>query len=340
MTTRAVTLMIPGLVQPPQGVADFPVTPTLDRLFASAQRRKIPAAIYERALTELFTNAEPPPWAALSFWADTGQRPNQPLLRADPLHVQAGTHHHILFDQARLDLDREESAALVASLNEALQPEQMRLMALTPGRWYLELPAPLSILTLPLSTGLAMGAPPWSPTGPDAPRLKRLLTEIQMLLHEHPINQTRERLGQLPVNSLWLWGEGPLPDGWQRSFAAIVGSAPLAQGLARAVGLPVLSTWDECLLDGHSDGGSGALLWLIEDLLRPALWQDPEAWLTALTALEQRLTPLLAALQRGRLDRLTLLTLNGAAYRLARWRSRLPWPRSRPFMQSIGPSPD
>lgn len=340
MATRAVTLLIPGLAQPPHGVADFPATPTLDRLFARAQRRNNPAAVYERALTGLFTDVEPPPWAALSFWGDTGRRPDQSLLRADPLHVQAGTHHHIHFDQARLDLDREESAALVASLNEVLQPEQMRLVAPTPGRWYLELPAPLSVLTLPLSAGLAMGAPPWSPTGPDAPRLKRLLTEIQMLLHEHPVNQARERLGQLPVNSLWLWGEGPLPSHWQRPFAAIVGSAPLAQGLARAAGLQVLSTWDAHLPAGTADGGSGALLWVIEDLQRPALWQDPEAWLTALAALEQQLTPLLTALQRGRLDRITLLTLDGAAYRLARWRSRLPWPRNRPFTQSIGPSPD
>jgi hypothetical protein len=229
---------------------------------------------------------------------------------------------------------------MVASLNEALHTEGITLVAPTPGRWYLELPAPLSILTLPLSVGLAMGAPPWSPAGPDAPWLKRLLTEIQMLLHEHPVNQARERLGQLPVNSLWLWGEGPLPNHWQQPFAAIVGSAPLAQGLARAAGLPVLSTWDERLLDRCPDGGSGALLWVIEDLLRPALWQDPEAWPTALAALEQQLGPLLVALQRGRLDQITLRPLDGTAYCLARWRSRLPWPRNRPFMQSIGRSPD
>jgi hypothetical protein len=339
MAIRAVTLMIPGLTQPPRGTADYPATPSLDRLFARAQRQEDPAGIYERALAARFTDADPLPWAALSFWGDTGQRPDQPLLRADPLHVQAGTHHHIHFDQARLDLDREESASLVAILNEALQPEQMRLVAATPGRWYLELPAPLSVLTLPLSAGLAMGAPPWSPTGPDAARLKRLLTEIQMLLYEHPVNQARERLGQLPINSLWLWGEGPLPNHWQQPFAAIVGNAPLAQGLARATGLQVLPTWDEGLLDRCPDGGSGTLLWVIEDLLRPALWQDPEAWITALAVLEQQLTPLLTALQRGQLDRLTLLPINGAAYRLARWRSRLPWPRNRPFTQSIGPSP-
>lgn len=340
MAIRAVTLMIPGLAQPPRGVVDPPATPTLDRLFARAQRREDPVAGHESALATLFTDADPLPWAALSFWGDTGQRPERPLLRADPLHVQAGTHHHIHFDQARLDLDREESAALVASLNEALQPEGITLVAPTPEPWYLELPAPLSILTLPLSVGLAMGAPPWSPTGPDAPRLKQLLTEIQMLLHEHPVNQARARLGQLPVNSLWLWGEGSLPDTWQRPFAAIAGTDPLSQGLARAAGLPVLSTWDELPLAGSADGRSGVLLWVIEDLLRPALWQDPEAWLTALAALEQRLAPLLAALQRGRLDQITLRPLNETAYCLARWRSRLPWPRNCPFMQKIGPSPN
>lgn len=340
MAIRAVTLLIPGLAQPPRGVANFPHTPALDRLFARARRRNGPSAGYEHALTMCFTDTEPPPWAALSFWGDTDQQPEQPLLRADPLHLQAGTHHHVHFDQARLDLDAEESAALIASLNDMLRAEGALLRAPTPGRWYLQLTDTPLLQTLPLSSGLALGAALWSPMGPDASRFKRLLTEMQMLLHEHPVNQARERLGQLTVNSLWLWGEGPLPDGWQRPFAALVGTAPLARGLARATGLPVLPTWDDRSLDERWDGGSGALLWVIEDLLRPALWQDPEDWLTALAALEQQLTPLLAALQRGRLDRLTLLPLDGASYRLARWQSRLPWPRSRPFMQSMGPFPD
>ncbi len=43
------------------------------------------------------------------------------------------------------------------------------------------------------------------PDGEDSGQLRRLMTELQMLLHAHPVNEERERLGKLPVNSLWFW---------------------------------------------------------------------------------------------------------------------------------------
>ena len=46
------------------------------------------------------------------------------------------------------------------------------------------------------------------PQGDDAPHFRSLLNELQMLLFEHPVNQAREARGELPVNSLWLWGGG------------------------------------------------------------------------------------------------------------------------------------
>jgi hypothetical protein len=46
------------------------------------------------------------------------------------------------------------------------------------------------------------------PAGRDGSRIRSLMNEIQMLLHEHPVNQRRERVGQLPVNGWWLWGFG------------------------------------------------------------------------------------------------------------------------------------
>jgi hypothetical protein len=41
-----------------------------------------------------------------------------------------------------------------------------------------------------------------------APALRRLSTEIEMWLHEHPVNDARRRRGQTPVTGLWLWGGG------------------------------------------------------------------------------------------------------------------------------------
>ena len=45
-------------------------------------------------------------------------------------------------------------------------------------------------------------------TGRDGARIRSLMNEIQMLLHEHPVNQRRERARLLPVNGWWLWGFG------------------------------------------------------------------------------------------------------------------------------------
>ena len=38
--------------------------------------------------------------------------------------------------------------------------------------------------------------------------LRRLGAEIEMWLHDHPVNDTRRRRGEIPVTSLWLWGAG------------------------------------------------------------------------------------------------------------------------------------
>jgi hypothetical protein len=40
------------------------------------------------------------------------------------------------------------------------------------------------------------------------PALRKLGVELEMWLHDHPINDSRRRRGELPVTGLWLWGGG------------------------------------------------------------------------------------------------------------------------------------
>ena len=334
MARRSVTLLVPGLAAPPRDVGDFPPTPTLDRLFARASATPDPETVFERALLRGFCEADPAPWAALSFWGDTGAPPAGPVLRADPLHLQAGTQHHVHFDQARLHLDAEESAALLASLNALLQTDGMALEAPTPGRWYLHLPAAPEIATRPLSRGLAPGTALWAPQGAGATRFKGLLTELQMLLHDHPVNTARERLGQLPVNSLWLWGEGALPADCHASFDLIVGGDALARGLALASGTAWCVDW--AARDASASAQARRTLWVMDALLRPALWGDREAWLAALMHLEDALTVALETHLAG--ADLDLRPLAGHAHRFApghRWRI---WRRARPFAERLRPT--
>jgi hypothetical protein len=49
------------------------------------------------------------------------------------------------------------------------------------------------------------------PSGPDGARVRSLMNEIQMLVHEHPVNERRVRARKLPANAWWLWGFGATP---------------------------------------------------------------------------------------------------------------------------------
>ena len=50
------------------------------------------------------------------------------------------------------------------------------------------------------------------PSGRDATFWAAWLSEKEMLLHDHPLNQAREREGLAPVSGFWLWGCGTLPE--------------------------------------------------------------------------------------------------------------------------------
>ena len=57
---------------------------------------------------------------------------------------------------------------------------------------------------------LWLGADPREgfPAGAQGATLRRLGAEIEMWLHEHPVNRARSARGELEANALWLWGGG------------------------------------------------------------------------------------------------------------------------------------
>jgi hypothetical protein len=147
------------------------------------------------------------------------------------------------------------------------------------------------------------------PRGADAQRWLRLLNEIQMVLHQGPLNADRAARGLAPINSLWFWGCGstptPVPGRWQR----IHGTDLFLRGLAELGGnvcLPVPADLDQCLAD--ADGAANPLI-MIDSCTRPAAYQAVEAWSAAVLELERRwFVPLLAALKSRRLAQVTLIT--------------------------------
>lgn len=112
--------------------------------------------------------------------------------------------------------------------------------------WFVSFPNVLQARTTPLSAVLSQSISGKEIQGEDALEIMRLQNELQMLLHEHPLNLARLELGLAPVSSLWLSGEGTFaPRATKTSH--LVGQNLLVKALAEISEIPCYQNWKECL---------------------------------------------------------------------------------------------
>jgi hypothetical protein len=151
----------------------------------------------------------------------------------------------------------------------------------------------------------------FQPIGPDAPRLRRLMSELEMWLFDHEVNRARAATAQPSITGLWLWGGGPtnadVPavQGWTAGddpFFAAFGGEP---EWPRAPGAGVVV----CAEQPGSDD-----------------------WIAA----EQRwLAPAAAALRAGRIERLAL-SAGERCYSVTSGALLRFWRRPQPWWESFG----
>lgn len=145
------------------------------------------------------------------------------------------------------------------------------------------------------------------PDGSKGPHWRAVLNEIQMLLHEHPVNSAREARGAPTVNGLWLWGAGRIAATPSTAYVRMTSDNPVAKGLALAAGkrhAPLPASAREWL-DGFDRTGVEAVV--LDALRMPAAYGDMSAWRASLETLEHEwFAPLLAALRAGRIGMITV----------------------------------
>jgi hypothetical protein len=125
-----------------------------------------------------------------------------------PTHWHVGRDQVSLGDPADLGLDEAESRALFDAVRALFDSEGYTCAWGAPLRWYV---AHESLVELPcasLDRVIGRNVDRWLPDGSRARLLRRLQSEVQMLLYPHPVNEAREARGQLAVNSFWLSGCG------------------------------------------------------------------------------------------------------------------------------------
>jgi hypothetical protein len=249
------------------------------------------------------------PVAAASRQRDAGDAAHAAWLRADPAYVRPDINGARLLSYGdALGLNAADAAALLKPLKPLFGDAGFPIDAPVPSRWYLRLPlgAKLPDFTAPEQ---ALGADLFDelPQGPEGRRWRALLSEAQVVLHNHPLNAQRAAAGLAPVNSLWFWGAGALPDRVQSKYARIASDDETLTALAALGGVDV---------DAKPASWNGAAM------SSDALYDLRDA--RDLAVLEgQWFAPLLSAVVDGSLAQLRFEFDDGARYDIARsqrWR--------------------
>ena len=181
------------------------------------------------------------PMAAITREADAGDASLNAWLRADPVFVQPDRGGARLMAWGNLGLSAADAEAFLAPLRLLFGDAGFPISATAPERWYLMLPrdARLPAFTPP-AEGLGEDLLAHLPEGPDARRWRVLLNEAQVTLHNHPRNVGRVAAGLLPVNSLWFWGGGVLPDAVACKAACVISDDDELLALARRAGVSLV----------------------------------------------------------------------------------------------------
>lgn len=131
-----------------------------------------------------------------------------------PVHLHVGTEQVSLGDPAALALDVDESRELFEIVRGLFESEGLVLRWGAPLRWYASHSLFATLPTAALDRVIGRNIDAWLPDAPQARLLRRLQSEVQMLLYTHEVNARREASGGLAVNSFWLSGCGvALPRG-------------------------------------------------------------------------------------------------------------------------------
>lgn len=307
--------------------------PALQTLLARGTRQPGAAEGVEGALCEALGIARQQDWplAPITLATDGGVAGDAYWLRADPVHLQVMRDRIVLADSSVIVLSSDEAAALAETIGRHFGAD-LSPQPLHPQRWYLRFPNAPRLVTTPLSVAVGRDIDRLLPQGADALQFRTWLNELQMLLHEHPVNLAREARGELPANSLWLWGGGREPV--RREIpVAIYALTAEARALGAFCSAPVHAT------PPRLDVGMlapGALV-LLDALTHPGQYGDAVGWRDALRAMEQDwFAPLLSGLRKAGPPGLRLVDpVNGKALQLHAidvWRL---WRRRRSLVAAL-----
>ncbi|MBL8523497.1 MAG: hypothetical protein JNN20_07410 [Betaproteobacteria bacterium] len=246
--------------------------------------------------------AEPAAIATLLAAFDGIDVGNDGWLLAEPVNMVADRDRVTMWPSRFLDLDDGEAAALVTSLNTHFAADGLRFHAPTPTRWYVRCePDDVPVTTPPAKARLAPLADV-QPTSTGKINWRSLQNESQMLLFNHPVNETRAQAGKPVVSGVWFWGGGVAAKTQTPPYELVAADAALPRALARQSAIQTTAlAWPDIV------NVRGNVLAVITSPAEAIDSTNLERWSRELAKLDRDFfTPVSVALASGQIDTLTI----------------------------------
>jgi hypothetical protein len=157
---------------------------------------------------------------------------------ARPVHLLTAIDR-LQLGSSGIDPDPAEAAAILADLNRHLDGRGYSLQSVGVGRdWLLACRESLDCTSVDPAEAQGHNLRETMPRGRDGAKVRALMNEIQMLLHEHPVNEARASRREPTINSLWLWGFGSSCQTTSATWPQLFTDDSWLAGIWRAHGQP------------------------------------------------------------------------------------------------------
>ena len=181
------------------------------------------------------------PLAPITLMGEGAQQEAGYWFLVHPVHFVLQRDFFSLGDAVNLTAD--ETELLVADFNQHFSQDGLRFLPSKSGEFlYLHVNDDVEVATYLLPEAMGRDVGKRMPHGKQGMKFQALLNEVQMLLHDHPINRAREEKGLLALNSLWLSGGGgfkKINQSAQKPAFKLFANDALSMGLAKWSGISI-----------------------------------------------------------------------------------------------------
>lgn len=273
------------------------------------------------------------PSAALMMLANNKLDTKKFYMHADPVHLQADMDRAVLSSALDLNINNSESIALCEMLNKHFYQDKLIFLAISNDQWIVESENKINLETTSLIEATGRNINYLLPEGEDSSFWKKNLTEAQMLMYTHDVNDTRESFGSLSINSLWFHGSGEIDlqtiSSETNKLTAICSNDDVMAGTAKLIGcssMKISETVSEYTAYLLSSNKHVNVLHL-SDLQHLLNYTDVRLWHSQLDlTLQQWIYPLIKFANKNNM-KVTLYPCDGYKYEFSRYDNLKFWRR-------------